>query len=294
MTPSRAQLRPLVAAVLAAGVGLTVHAGGAGPATAAGECVGVVVDARLLGGGVRTGCASGDPRSGLDALTRAGFGYAFVPRQPGLVCQIDGLPECSRTAATTYWSYWHRAPGSSRWTYSTQGAASYDPKPGSVEAWVWQDGGRIEPPDVTLRTACPQAASPAATSSATRSSTPSRTSGATETSTARSSASRGDAVGEPENRPPKEPGGRTKPGAGRSTAPADPPTETASAAPAGTSAPSASSTGGRATAARPVSRQSRGDAPLLGLLVGGGLVVLLGGAAAWRARRGPASFGGPP
>ncbi|HEX6937472.1 MAG TPA: hypothetical protein VF227_13210, partial [Actinomycetes bacterium] len=67
------------------------------PAAAAEPCVGVVVDARLLGGDVRTGCAKGDPDSGLEALTMAGFRYAFVPRQPGLVCQVDGAPECSRT-----------------------------------------------------------------------------------------------------------------------------------------------------------------------------------------------------
>lgn len=297
MTPSRARPRPLVAGLLAAGVGLTVHAGGVAPAAAAVECVGVVVDARLLGGGVRTGCASGDPRSGLDALTRAGFSYAFVPRQPGLVCQIDGLPECSRTTATTYWSYWHRAPGSSRWTYSTQGAASFDPKPGSVEAWVWQDGGRVEPPDVALRTACPQAASPAATSSETRSSRPSRTAGPTAAATSprdRAATGPGDGETTRENRPGTQPRRRTKPAPGRSATPTDPATETASAAPTPTGSPSASPGGPDATAVEPVSREARSDAPLLGLLLGGGLVVLLGGAAAWRARRGPESPGGPP
>jgi len=297
VTPSRAQRRPLAAALLAAAVGLTVQAGGVAPAAAAEGCVGVVVDARLLGGGVRTGCASGDPRSGLDALTRAGFSYTFVPRQPGLVCQVDGLPECSRTTATTYWSYWHRAPGSSRWAYSTEGAASYDPKPGSLEAWVWQDGGRVEPPDVALRTACPQAASPAATSSATRSSRPSRTAGATAASTASrapSTANRDKAVTEREDRSRTERRRRTKTAPGRSSTSADPATETASAAATPTGSPSGSPAGAGATAVGPVSRETGSDPPPLGLLLGGGLVVLLGGAAVWRARRGPASPGGPP
>ena len=147
-----------VAALVAALAALLLPAAGPPPATAATKpCVGVIVDARLLGGAVTTGCATGDPDSGLDALTRAGFRYAFVPRQPGLVCQIGGAPACEDTGATTYWSYWHRAKGSSTWTYSTVGAAGYDPEPGSTEAWVWQDGGRRRPPDVALRTICPQA-----------------------------------------------------------------------------------------------------------------------------------------
>ena len=150
------RLAAALAATALAGLGLL--AGPPAPAAAAEPCVGVVVDARLLGGGVSTGCAKGDPDSGLEALTKAGYSYAFVPRQPGQVCQIDGIPECSRTSTDTYWSYWWRAKGSSRWVYATEGAATHDPAPGATEAWVWQDGGRREPPDIALRTICPQVA----------------------------------------------------------------------------------------------------------------------------------------
>ena len=98
------------------------------PAAAATRpCVGMIVDGRLAGGSLRTGCATGDPRSGLAALTAAGFSYAFVPRQPGQVCQIDGLPECSRNGSDTYWSYWHRAKGIHRWVYSGEGAGDLRP-----------------------------------------------------------------------------------------------------------------------------------------------------------------------
>ena len=144
------------------------------PAGAAAKpCVGVIVDARLLGGDVRTGCAVGDPDSGLEALTKAGFGYAFVPRQPGLVCQIDRAPECTDTSTTTYWSYWYRAKGSKTWVYSSAGAASHDPAPGSTEAWVWQEGGRKQPPDIALTTICPQAAAePTATKTAKKTPSP--------------------------------------------------------------------------------------------------------------------------
>ena len=129
------------------------------PAAAATRpCVGMIVDGRLAGGSLRTGCATGDPRSGLAALTDAGFSYAFVPRQPGQVCQIDGFPACSRNGSDTYWSYWHRAKGSHRWVYSGEGAATYDPDPGDTEAWVWQEGGKRTPPDIAFGTVCPQAA----------------------------------------------------------------------------------------------------------------------------------------
>jgi hypothetical protein len=140
----------------------------------------VVVDARLAGGPLRAACAKGDPASGLAALTKAGFSYAFLPRQPGEVCQIDALPACARTSTTTYWSYWHRAKGSSRWVYSTEGAATYDPAPGSTEAWVWQEGGKRQPPDLSFGSICPAASSaPSPTPSQHRTMTPTATTTAT-------------------------------------------------------------------------------------------------------------------
>lgn len=108
-------------------------------AAGSGGCVAVVVDARALGGSVETGCAEGDPSSGLEALELAGFAVALRPRDR-LVCTVGGRPGCGDTDADSYWSYWYRDPGSSDWTYSSVGAGSRDPRPGSVEAWVWQDG----------------------------------------------------------------------------------------------------------------------------------------------------------
>ncbi|MEU5694528.1 hypothetical protein [Actinosynnema sp. NPDC020468] len=131
----------VVTAVLAA-VGLQVAVS---PAARAAACAGtsgvtVVVDNGALGGGVSTQCAPGNPTSGLTALTGAGFSYAFVPRQPGFVCRINALPNpCNGAPATAYWSYWHAQPGGT-WTYSTSGAAGYDPAPGSVEGWAFGSG----------------------------------------------------------------------------------------------------------------------------------------------------------
>jgi hypothetical protein len=236
----------------------------ASAASAARPCVGMIVDGRLAGGGLRTGCAAGDPRSGLEALTDAGFSYAFVPRQPGQVCQIDGLPECSRNGNETYWSYWHRARGSHRWVYSGEGAATYDPEPGDTEAWVWQEGGKRLPPDIAFGTLCPQAApaaQPTATPTRKPTAAPSRkptyppTAGAT-ASTARPSA------------------------AVEATTPTTPATASTPTTPATTSPPPT------ATRAVPVSNnRDRSGPPWAGLAVGAAAVALLGGAAAVRSRR---------
>ncbi|MEV8441985.1 hypothetical protein AB0425_31795 [Actinosynnema sp. NPDC051121] len=124
------------------------------PLTArAADCAGVtvVVDFGSLGGGVRTGCAPGDPATGTAALTAAGFGYTFASRQPGFVCRINGQPSsdpCVTTSPTTaYWGYWHGRPGGS-WVYSSTSAGAYDPAPGSVEGWSFGAGGQpgIAPP----------------------------------------------------------------------------------------------------------------------------------------------------
>lgn len=116
------------------------------PSAAAAACSGtsgvtVVVDYQ---GSVGVGCAPGDPSSGLAALRGAGHGYDFVPRQPGLVCRIDSRPATCSAETTAYWSYWHAAPGGS-WVYSTLGAGSRDPRPGTVEGWAFGAG---TPPSV--------------------------------------------------------------------------------------------------------------------------------------------------
>jgi hypothetical protein len=111
------------------------------PASAS-DCAGVkvVVDFSAFGGGVQTGCAAGDPATGLAALTGAGFTYSFVPRQPGFVCRINSLPNpCTMPTTSAYWSYWHATPGGT-WTYGTSGAGAHDPAPGSVEGWAFGAG----------------------------------------------------------------------------------------------------------------------------------------------------------
>lgn len=103
----------------------------------------VAVDASELDAGATTRCAPGDPSSGLDALTKAGHTYAFVPGNQGMVCTIDRRPDpCNNAPTDAYWSYWHASAGG-EWRYSSTGAGKRDPEPGTVEGWAFGAG---EPP----------------------------------------------------------------------------------------------------------------------------------------------------
>jgi hypothetical protein len=137
--------------VLMAGLAATGSAA-ATPAYAA-ACTGtkgvtVVVDFTKLGGKVKTACDPANPATGLAALTGAGFTYTFVPHQPGFVCRINKKPDpCNGAPATAYWSYWH-AKRHGKWVYSSLGAGSYNPRPGTVQGWAFGAGHapRIPPP----------------------------------------------------------------------------------------------------------------------------------------------------
>jgi hypothetical protein len=131
----------------------------------------VVVDFAAFGGGVAVRCAGWPVDSGYDALRRAGFQVTDTQRYPGLLCRIDGLPADQACVvappASAYWGYWHARRGGD-WTYSSQGAGTREPTPGSVEGWAFGPDARpgVAPPGplpVTTTTRPP--APPAPTSS---------------------------------------------------------------------------------------------------------------------------------
>ena len=168
--------KAIVALATLAVAGATLVLGAAaqvGSASASTNCVAVIVDFRLLGGSVQTGCALGDPSTGLQALTKAGFRFTPRPRD-GLICQINARPACADTTTTKYWSYWYRGAGSSSWVYASEGPATHNPKPGSTEGWVWQDGGRTPPPATRAETICPQLAATASPKPTTTTTKPTR------------------------------------------------------------------------------------------------------------------------
>ncbi|MFC4554597.1 hypothetical protein [Georgenia faecalis] len=115
----------------------------------------VVVDLTDLGGELVAGCAAGDPASGREALTAAGF-TAVDGEVPGFVCAIDGLPDpCPTEFTGSYWAYWTAEPDG-EWTAYTEGADTTDPAPGALEGWRYNDGATgpgIAPADVVAAAA---------------------------------------------------------------------------------------------------------------------------------------------
>lgn len=140
----------MVAAVVVAAGGVTVAVGpttaaGADPPTSCSTTTGVIVavDFSPWGGDILRGC---DPTltTGYAALQVAGFTTAGDDHDgPAFICRIDGLPTvtqdpCVNTPpATAYWSYWHADAGQNTWSYSQEGAMTYQPPAGSVDAWVY-------------------------------------------------------------------------------------------------------------------------------------------------------------
>ncbi len=154
-TGGRTRFRPLLAALAGAtlvAIGLMpVESAVADPVSSCSTSRGVlvVVDFRHFGASITRGCDA-TPSTGYDALHAAGFTTAGTHHDgPGFICRIDGHPSvgqdpCFNTPpATAYWSYWHANAGQTSWSYSTNGAQSYSPQPGSIDAWVF---GGTSPP----------------------------------------------------------------------------------------------------------------------------------------------------
>jgi hypothetical protein len=142
-------------------------------------CVALVVDGRSIGSDVTTTCAK-VPKgaTGVDVLEAAGHHIGF--RDDGLLCTIDGLPKggCATVDDSHYWAYFHRAPGATTWTYSSEGAATYQPANRSTEGWVYDDGKALTPDNVPYAQICKPTPAPTPTPTRTTSpatSTPSTT-----------------------------------------------------------------------------------------------------------------------
>ena len=102
------------------------------------------------GGTVQVRCAPGKPGDRVAALQQAGFTPAGTAAYGlAFICRINSLPSTAQQACVTtppvnaYWAYYHANKGATTWTYSTQGASTYKPAQGSIEAWAF--GNRAKP-----------------------------------------------------------------------------------------------------------------------------------------------------
>ncbi|MFJ3906035.1 hypothetical protein [Streptomyces sp. NPDC090025] len=302
----------------AAALGLTVAAlaATAAPAGAApqpmGRCTttsGVVlaVDFSSWGGPVYRSCGT-TPTTGYELLNQGGWrttgtghdGPAFICRigysghQGGRQYPTPQQDDCVLTPpATAYWSYWHADPGRNTWEYSQLGAMLYKPKPGSVDLWIFgatniegtQGRPRVTPDQLRAHNSRPTGgAKPAPRDTRTAAPLPPGT----------------DTGPAPENPPPADP-----------TTPAPTPTPTASATPTPTPTPTATITsptpsatatatptatgssaaaaagtaGPRVVDAAPAADAAHDVGSYLPAVATGALVLLIGGAAWYAAKR---------
>ncbi|MFF7849564.1 hypothetical protein ACFZDF_18625 [Streptomyces sp. NPDC007910] len=304
----------------AGALGLTVAAlaATAAPAAAApqpmGQCTtasGVVlaVDFSHWGGPIYRSCGT-TPTTGYELLNQGGWrttgtghdGPAFICRigysghQGGRQYPTPQQDDCVLTPpASAYWSYWHADPGQNTWTYSQLGAMLYKPKPGGVDLWIFggtniegtQGRPTVTPDQLRARNTRPTGGSaPAPRDTRTAAPLPPGT-------------DTGPAPGRPV---PSDPPRTTAPAPTTpppTSAPAPTPTPTAasttpSAPPATTPAPStpaptasAAASGPRVVDAAP-SADARHDAgSFLPAVATGALVLLIGGAAWYAAKRRP-------
>ena len=68
--------------------------------------------------------------------------YGQPPSYAGFVLMINGIGT-DRPDNTHYWAYFHDTGGG--WVYSGSGAASFDPQPGTVEGWAYDNGQNPAP-----------------------------------------------------------------------------------------------------------------------------------------------------
>nr|WP_251829690.1 hypothetical protein [Streptomyces sp. ATCC 21386] len=254
----------------------------------------LAVDFSHWGGPVYRSCGT-TPTTGYELLNQGGWrttgtghdGPAFICRigysghQRGKQYPTAAQDDCVLTPpASAYWSYWHADPGADDWTYSQLGAMLYKPKPGSVDLWIF--GGtdiegtegrpKVTPDQLRAHNTRPQGdtSKPAATG---------------EAPALPPDVDTGPAPGPPNPTAPspEHPSGSktTKP----SASPSLKPSQTADAA---TRTPSAVATP-RPTAsvvdAAPAAEVRHDPGSITPVAVGAALVVLIGGAAVFVARR---------
>lgn len=282
-------------AALVAG-GLTVTGGTAQAAACSGSTgVTVVID---YGSNATSTCAN-DAASAM-AVLKSVASVTSPPQYPGtVVCQINSVPSnnCSRgmPPASAYWAFYHANRGGS-WQYSSVGVAEYNPAPGTAIGFAFGAGARpdIAPPPATApkpspkpspSSSQPKPPAPPAPKGTASSPKPKASSTAGTSGAPRGSASSGSGAGST----PKVtvlPNGKTTTVAPKSstssTTSATTTSGTSTTTTDGATTQGSGDGGGQAMAPTSGDDGSGSNAPFW---AGLGLVVLIGAAAAYLARR---------
>ncbi|MFE3905987.1 hypothetical protein ACFXPY_38460 [Streptomyces sp. NPDC059153] len=299
-------LRALARTAAAMGLMVAAFTATAAPAGAApqpmGQCTtssGVVlaVDFSHWGGPIYRSCGT-TPTTGYELLNQGGWrttgtghdGAAFICRigcsghQGGKQYPTPKQDDCVLTPpASAYWSYWHAGPGQRTWEYSQLGAMLYKPKPGSVDLWIFggtniegtQGRPTVTPDQLRAKNTKPTGGGkPAPEDTRTAPSLPPNT----------------NTGPEPENPPPADPTPPSttpppSPSASKSAS-ASPSTSGSISPPPSASAPSsAPASGPRVVDAAPAADAKHDVGSYLPALATGALVLLIGGAAWYAAKR---------
>ncbi|NNM46067.1 hypothetical protein [Knoellia koreensis] len=293
-------LARVVPAILLAGAGgFAVPVGSADAAACSGTSgVNVVID---YGSSTTVSCAPGDPSSAMAAL-KSVASVVSPQRYPGtVVCRINGIPASDPCVqmppANAYWAFYH-APAGGSWTYSNVGVAGYNPAPGSSIGFAFGAGARpsVAPPASAPKpspkpnpsSSRPKPPAPPAPKGTASSPKPKASSTAGTPGAPRGSASAGSGAGST----PKVtvlPNGKTS-----TLAPTSSTTSSTTTSATTTSGTSTTTTDGATTqgsgdgggqAMAPTSQPADGSGSNAPFWAGVGLVVLIGAAAAYLARR---------
>lgn len=142
-------IRRVLRGVAAAGLGAAaLYLGPAGSAQASPTHVAIVI------AGDKTACVAFASGMTGDDVLRAVASVHY--RRDGLIDQIDGSPTNALSDDTHFWAYWHNTGGG--WVFSSLGAGSYHPQPGTVEGWAY--GNTARPPATSYASVCHDSAPP--------------------------------------------------------------------------------------------------------------------------------------
>jgi hypothetical protein len=134
----RAGATQLVAALTLAAAATT------GPAAQPAHAATAPTHVAIVVAGIGSACVPWHAGITGAAVVSANFTVTWgqPPSYAGFVVQIDGVGK-SPPDLTHYWAYYHNTGGG--WVYSGSGAASYQPQPGTVEGWAYDDGQQSPP-----------------------------------------------------------------------------------------------------------------------------------------------------